>query len=231
MLPTEPAAKLSAGDFKNIINMQIRAGALPAPDESSVFMIFLPPGVALNDGYGHNSCTDFCGYHYSMWADAGQARYIALPHPDCWNCRFTWLHDGLDMDDLNRDSTTLVMSHEMIETITDPDVGTGTLGWYDNANGEIADICGGSKGWFENGTLDGFRIQKEWSNADNSCVIERPVAPLPSGGCPGGMHLSGGVCLPDNPAGCSTAGQPALLALAAVALFALRGLRRRRRIA
>ena len=34
---------------------------------------------------------------------------------------------AIDMDDLNRDSTTIVLSHEMIETVTDWACGIGAV--------------------------------------------------------------------------------------------------------
>jgi hypothetical protein len=69
----------------------------------------------------------------------------------------------------------------MAELQTDPDVGlaTGTgdgvLGWYDDANGEIGDICASDP----NGTIKGYTVQSEWSNADKACKVTTSV-PTPT---------------------------------------------------
>ena len=76
-------------------------------------------------------------------------------------------------------SFTDVSSHELIEAVTDPD-GTG---WYDdgapsndqNNCGEIGDICavGGTQ---ETATINGFMVQKEWSNKNKACIGTDPNA-------------------------------------------------------
>ena len=38
-------------------------------------------------------------------------------------------------------------------------------GWYDDANGEIGDICA----WTTK-TVAGYTVQKEWSNSQRQCV-------------------------------------------------------------
>jgi hypothetical protein len=63
------------------------------------------------------------------------------------------------------DNTTQVSSHEMGEAITDAAVGVNNLAWYDDANGEIGDICNGQPG-----TAAGHAIQLLWSNSQNACV-------------------------------------------------------------
>ncbi|KAJ3330829.1 hypothetical protein HDU76_004747 [Blyttiomyces sp. JEL0837] len=69
-----------------------------------------------------------------------------------------------------------VASHELVEATTDPAIGvvTGAIGspaaWYDsadgNAGGEIGDICNGQQG-----TVNGYTVQKEWSNKAGACVV------------------------------------------------------------
>ncbi len=223
LIDTAPAAQIKDSDVRALIHQKLDAGAIPAADTNQIYVVYLPPDVVIDNGVGELSCSKFCGYHsVFMTSSSTQVQYIVMPHPDCWGCRFALLHDGIDMDDLNRDSTTIVLSHEMIETITDPWPGSG---WYDDANGEISDICGGSDGYFDQGLLLGFRVQKHWSNADDKCQLERDI-PVPStGGCPADTHQQGSICAPDFPATCSSAGPvpPLAVLLAALAL-----LRRRR---
>ena len=53
-------------------------------------------------------------------------------------------------------------SHELCEAITDPIPGQG---WYDDANGEIGDICA-----WKTKKIGQYTVQLEWSNKANKCV-------------------------------------------------------------
>ena len=55
----------------------------------------------------------------------------------------------------------MTSSHELCESVTDPVPGQG---WYDDANGEIGDICA-----WQTKTLDGYTVQLEWSNSAGAC--------------------------------------------------------------
>jgi hypothetical protein len=57
---------------------------------------------------------------------------------------------------------TSTSSHELCEAITDAVPGTG---WYDDANGEIGDICA-----WKTKPLGGYTVQLEWSNKAGQCV-------------------------------------------------------------
>jgi hypothetical protein len=60
------------------------------------------------------------------------------------------------------DSLTTTASHELAEAVTDPVPGTG---WYDDANGEIGDVCA-----WQRKQLDRWTVQLKWSNAAQACV-------------------------------------------------------------
>ena len=60
-----------------------------------------------------------------------------MAYPGGWNP--TAAQEGFRT---NFDQLTAVTSHELAEAVTDPNVGTGQLGWYDEQlNGEIGDIA------------------------------------------------------------------------------------------
>jgi MYXO-CTERM domain-containing protein len=111
----------------------------------------------------------------------------------------------------------VVLSHEMAETMTDPDLD----GWYDDAlaasGGEVGDVCGGHLGF-----AGVHLIQQEWSNAEKSCMAGRDIPLPPAGGvCPDGTHLQGADCVGNLIEwGCNSgsATAPALLGLLALAL-------------
>jgi hypothetical protein len=170
---TEPGAKIDDSAIKTTIQSWINAGLVPAPSLDQVYVLNFPPGTQITMG-PDASCTNFCGYHSTIQTTSGSGgliRYIVSPYPSCAGCQF---------ESTVMDSSTVVLSHEMSETITDPDVVLATslgppLGWYDSANGEIGDICAGDP----NASLLGFRIQTEWSNADKKCVATRAGNPNP----------------------------------------------------
>jgi hypothetical protein len=99
---------------------------------------------------GSASCQAFCGYHNDI---SGQIFYAAMPYPGCAGCL-----GGLPA----LDALTSTSSHELCEAITDPIPGQG---WYDDANGEIGDICA-----WKTKKVGQYTVQLEWSNKANKCV-------------------------------------------------------------
>jgi len=88
-----------------------------------VYFVFTPPGVEVYDSNGDNSVDDFYSFHdYDF--ESGFA-YAVVPYDDT-------LQDPRLM--------TLYASHELAEAVTDPQPYEGTLGWYDDYYGEVADI-------------------------------------------------------------------------------------------
>lgn len=171
---------------------QINNGHLPAPTldavglPNTVYALFFPGGTTICDT-GSCSGVQFCAYHSSFTAAVhGQVRnvrYMVLPHPDD-NIVAGCGSPTTDTADKVLQSYT---SHELVETITDPDVALATtfappLAWYDATSGEIADICQGLAAGPVTGT-DGvsYVVQQEWSNALNKCIIDKgAVRPVPA---------------------------------------------------
>src|SRR6266436_1353996 len=60
------------------------------------------------------------------------------------------------------EALTSTTSHELCEAITDPVPGQG---WYDDANGEIGDICA-----WKTKKVGDCTVQLEWSNKANQCL-------------------------------------------------------------
>jgi hypothetical protein len=123
--------------------------AFPAPSPNTLYFLYLPPGVAVIQG-GSRSCQAFCGYHSDI---GGSTFYAVMPFPGCAGCT-----GGLSAID----ALTSTSSHELCEAITDTIPGRG---WYDDANGEIGDICA-----WKTKTVGTYTVQLEWSNKANACV-------------------------------------------------------------
>ena len=93
------------------------------------------------------------------------------------------------------DSTTVVSSHEVAEAMTDPNIGVANqnqdehqLGWYDDQNSEIGDMCEG-----QSATVAGYRVTKLWSNQHNACYVTTGTSTGTGGGTGGGGGGGGGV--------------------------------------
>ena len=149
-LTTPPPTSVTDADIQALIQQEIASDpAVPKPSPSTLYFVFLPPGVSVSLS-GGSSCTTFCGYHSDI---AGRVFYAVMPYPDCQGCAgaMTVL-----------DALTSTSSHELCEAITDPVPGEG---WYDYANGEIGDICA-----WQSKQLGTYTVQLEWSNRAGRCV-------------------------------------------------------------
>jgi hypothetical protein len=148
----DPSLGTSVTDsaIRQMLQQQLASGtALPAPTPNSLYFVLLPPGVSVAAG-SDRSCQSFCGYHDAIET---QRFYAVVPYPNCAGC----------LGDLGPlDAMTSVCSHELAEAITDPVPGQG---WYDDANGEIGDMCA-----WQNKKLTPFVVQLLWSNRANGCV-------------------------------------------------------------
>jgi hypothetical protein len=149
-LTTAPPSNVSDGDVKQLLQQEISSDpAVPQPNSSSLYFVYLPPGVTVGLN-GGASCVNFCGYHSDI---DGQVFYAVMPYPDCSGCA-----GGLSLID----ALTATSSHELCEAITDPIPGQG---WYDDQNGEIGDICA-----WQTKKLGGYAVQLEWSNNAGRCI-------------------------------------------------------------
>jgi hypothetical protein len=82
----------------------------------------------------------FCAYHSSVdFKDIGPVLYSVEPYQDVLGCQVS---SAVAPNGVLEDSTNSVLSHELFETITDPD-GTGWLNTTSNAlyGDEIGDEC------------------------------------------------------------------------------------------
>ena len=144
-VPTDPA--LTDQQLRDALRSALPS--LPGPNANRLYVIFLPPGVAVVMA-GSRSCQAFCGYHDAI---DDEIFYAVLPYPGCAGCL-----GGEDAFD----ALTSTTSHELAEAVTDPIPGTG---WYDDAHGEVGDICA-----WRTKRLGDYIVQLEWSNAARDCV-------------------------------------------------------------
>ncbi len=149
------------GDGTTVSDAQIQAalqqwtqdGTLPAPTPNSLYFVFLPQGVTSTMG-GAASCQQYCGYHGSV----GSIFYALMPFADCAGCS----------QDNELDTLTVIASHELAESITDPSwTATSGTGWFDDTTGEeIGDVCTGNTT-----QLGNYLVQQVWSQSQNACAV------------------------------------------------------------
>jgi MYXO-CTERM domain-containing protein len=156
---------------------QIASGRLPKPDASTLYMVHFPAGmkISMPDGNGGtaSSCTQFCAYHNTASATSTipEFYYGVIPNVTSDGCEF-----GCGPIGGGFNNTTSVASHELVEAVTDAEVGLAVnnappLAWYDpqGQNGEIGDICNGSQGTVTSHGQS-WTVQQEWSNSHDACI-------------------------------------------------------------
>jgi hypothetical protein len=161
---------------------QVTAGNLPAPtldsdgNVNTLYMTYFPHGITITQG-GASSCVIFCAYHgtTSNTFNSKHLLYGVMPDFGAGSGCDSGCGGGTEFQNV-----TSVSSHEMIETVTDADVGIATtfappLAWYDpnssdkDGGGEIGDICNAEQAQVSAGGST-YTVQKEWSNFEGACV-------------------------------------------------------------
>jgi len=145
------------------------------------YHVFLPPGIdtcfdetSICYSPDNPSAFYFCAYHGSLdFSDIGHVLFSVEPSQDVPGCQAAPPNPNSELID----STNSVLSHELIETITDPDIDA----WIANnsliaAGAEIGDLCepvGNSSGQFLDSTLvlhgHKYELQLEYSNLYHAC--------------------------------------------------------------
>jgi len=152
--------------------------SLPTPDANTLCVLFFPSEVTdITSTGGVDTATNTCAYHNTFVNNSLNVRYVVLPDQATAACQ-----DG------SQDALTSAASHELIESITDPDVGLVTdwgppLSWYDPlpppAGAEIADIC--QTFGDPDGSVSGYAVAAGWSNLQAQCATSGPVRSISVG--------------------------------------------------
>ena len=171
---------ISDANIQAELSAQIGAGTLPAPtadaagNNNTYYAVFFPHGKTITQG-GSNSCQagGFCAYHSTISNAGGHGEVYYGVHPDMQAGSGCDTGCGNGTAFANQQS---VASHEMVEAITDPEIGLATvigppLAWYDMNNGEIGDICNAQQGTVVGGDGVTYTVQKEFSNAAADCIV------------------------------------------------------------
>src|SRR5439155_25794947 len=119
----------------------------------------------------------FCAYHSAFFTARGAFLYTNQPFAHVSGPAGTCITGNQPNAD-DADDTLNVVSHEHIETITDPVF----RGWFTGRGSEIADKCSGNFGSVldpgdplgaqYNQQINGhnYYLQQEWSNKSHGCL-------------------------------------------------------------
>jgi hypothetical protein len=180
--PSVVTTTVTDAQIQTELAAQINAGMLPQPSlaadggVNSIYMIDFPFGITIDQGGGSKSCVVFCAYHGTFTLNGKSVPYGV--HPDMMNPS-SGCFTGCGGSATQINNVTSVHSHELVESVTDLEIGlTQTvkrpLAWYSTANncGEIGDICNAQQG-----SVAGYTVQKEWSNAAGACIVSKATVP------------------------------------------------------
>jgi hypothetical protein len=155
---------------------QFASGALPFPDDDSLYAINFPKGYTEINASGAKSCTDtgFCGYHGTFLMGTQEVFYAVLPSTEPGSgCD---VGCGTDPDFFN--NATLTASHQLVAAVTDPELGLLTSGpgrpmaWA--SPGEIGDLCNDLAGKLLGADGVTYVVQLEYDNASGNCIVSKP---------------------------------------------------------
>lgn len=179
---TSSNCSMSDAQLQTELAAQINGGALPAPSSdgagnpNTIYMVHFPANVSLSgpDGSG-TSCVQFCAYHNTGTFNSKPLLYGVVMDHYTSACS-----SGCGVNATSLENTTSTASHELAESVTDPDIGLDTqsdyafpAAWADNSNecGEVADICDAdAPGYTITEGARSWIVQQLWSNAKNACV-------------------------------------------------------------
>lgn len=170
--------------IQNELSAQIAAGTLPPPthdaagNNNTYYALFFPHGKTISLG-GALSCQVFCAYHGTIENSGGHGEIEYGVHPDFQPGSGCELGCGAAATPFG--NVTQVASHELVETMTDPEVGLASvfgppLAWADTVFSEIGDICNDQNGQIVGADGVTYDVQTEFSNSINDCIVTNPLA-------------------------------------------------------
>ncbi len=166
---SNPHNRFDDHDISNFLNAQLDAGVVPGPDpdNQSLYIVVLPVGISAS------------GYRYEL--DGEHDYYKRHGH----RIHFMWTAASGSLD-----SATRIMSHELVESITDPE-GSAIRGVSATCDPggwcEIADPC------FDTSIVNGVAVSPYWSEQAHACIAPnvtttgrpKPLVPVPRTSPPG----------------------------------------------
>jgi hypothetical protein len=154
---SDPRSRFDDDDVTDFLDAQLDAGVVPgpSPDGQTLYIVVLPVGVAAGGDSG-----EFIGKH-NYYQRHGQRIHYA------------WTADSGSLA-----GATQIMSHELVESVTDPE-GSAILG--------VSGTCE-QDGWCEiaddicpyTGVIDGIAVAPYWSARAGTCITPERASTEPN---------------------------------------------------
>jgi hypothetical protein len=166
---------LSDANIQDIVADQISNG-MPA-DPNAVYFVLTSADVNETSGF----CTQYCGWHTHGTIAGVDIKYSFIGNPDRCPSACSVQTTTSPNGNPGADGMASIIAHELVETVTDPDLNA----WYDTRGRENADKCAwtfgatytvgnGSKANMNLGSKD-YLIQQNWVNANGGyCALSYP---------------------------------------------------------
>jgi len=158
-----------------VVSNAIGNGSLPF-DTQGLYFVLTSPDVQETSGF----CTAFCGFHNSATIFGGDIKYSFVGNPSI-QCPDGCMaqQNASPNNNPGADAMASIMSHELSEAVTDPDLNA----WFQTATGEEnGDLCNFNfgavfnvgNGSVANQQLGGsdFLIQQMWVNANGGACVQ-----------------------------------------------------------
>jgi len=167
---TSGVPTLSENDILTIVHAAAKTNGAGL---GHIYHVFLPNKVdtCLDEGPCYSpdnfSTFVFCAYHFTVhFSDIGNVYYTVEPFQNVLGCQIPG--SPTPPNGQLADSTNNSLSHELFETITDPDINTGFRATNTSFE-EIGDVCVGAVAVFP---LNGhnYEIQLEYSDTYHACA-------------------------------------------------------------
>jgi len=156
--------KLSDANIETIVTNAIAAGKLPL-DADAVYFVMTDKNTTATSGF----CTQYCGWHTNASYGGKDIKYAFIGNPETQCASACGANTPSPNNTPGADAMASIFSHELEESVTDPDGNA----WYSLSNGmENGDKCAwnfgttatASNGSKYNQTIGGmhYLIQQNW---------------------------------------------------------------------
>ncbi len=167
---------LTDANVQGIVASAIASGRLPK-DTNGIYFVLTSADVNETGGF----CTQYCGWHNHASISGSDIKYSFIGNPDrCPSACSAAGGAATPNGNLGADGMASILSHELEETVTDPDLNA----WFDLFGQENADKCAwtfgatyttanGATANMKLGARD-FLIQQNWVAGRNVCAKAYP---------------------------------------------------------
>jgi hypothetical protein len=167
---TSGVPTLSENDILTIVHAAAKTNGAGL---GHIYHVFLPNGVdtCMDEGPCYSpdnfGTFAFCAYHFRVhFSDIGNVYYTVEPFQNVLGCQVP--ASPAPPNGQLADSTNNILSHELFETVTDPDIFTGFRA-TNTTFGEIGDVCQGVVAVFGLNAHN-YEIQLEYSDTYHACA-------------------------------------------------------------